>query len=117
MKEITCDFCNKKFKRKKSQLKLSVKHYCSVNCQTQGRKKGMVVKCFMCDIFIYKPLKDFDKTKPEGYTFSFTILECFYIGDDAVENIWGITKRKSGTDSDQTRNDRVSNISIFDSLY
>jgi len=67
MEYTICDFCGKKFKRKKSQLELSIKHYCSVNCQTQGRKKGKAVKCFVCSKFSYKSLKDLKNSKSKKY--------------------------------------------------
>lgn len=57
MDNAICNFCGKKFKRKKSQLKLSKKHFCSTDCQIEGRKRGKIVKCFMCNKFTYKSLK------------------------------------------------------------
>ncbi|MFA6274253.1 MAG: HNH endonuclease [Candidatus Paceibacterota bacterium] len=67
MEDAICGFCCKKFKRKKSQLKLSEKHYCSIVCQKEGRKKGKTVKCFMCNKFIYKSLKDLKNSKSKKY--------------------------------------------------
>ncbi|KKQ77732.1 MAG: hypothetical protein UT00_C0006G0034 [Parcubacteria group bacterium GW2011_GWA1_38_7] len=40
MEYVICDFCDKGFKRKKSQIKLAVRHYCSIRCSEQARKKG-----------------------------------------------------------------------------
>jgi hypothetical protein len=67
MEYAICDFCGKKFKRKKSQLKLSIKHFCSAYCSDQGRRKGKITKCFVCKKLIYKPLKDLKNSKSKKY--------------------------------------------------
>lgn len=67
MKWAICDICGKEFLRKKSQLKLSLKHYCSRQCSEQGRKKGKEIKCFVCKKIVYKSLKDLDRSKSKNY--------------------------------------------------
>ena len=67
MEEIICDNCGKEFRRKKSQLKLAVKHYCSISCMRMGSRKGKIVKCFECKKSIYKSLKDLNLSKSGKY--------------------------------------------------
>lgn len=67
MEWATCDSCGKEFKRKKSQLKLAIKHYCSIRCSEQGRKKGKIIECFVCKKLVYKSLKDLNKSKSKNY--------------------------------------------------
>ncbi|NQV88548.1 MAG: HNH endonuclease [Parcubacteria group bacterium] len=67
MKNVVCNICGKKFRRKKSQLKLSLKHYCSINCSEQGRRKGKNVTCFVCKKVVYKSLKDLKRSKNKKY--------------------------------------------------
>jgi hypothetical protein len=40
MDYVACDFCGKKFKRKRSQIKLAIKHYCSPACSGKGKRNG-----------------------------------------------------------------------------
>lgn len=58
MKEISCDQCDVKFKRKISQVLLAKKHYCSVACQNKAKKKGAIVACHICSKRVYKKNKD-----------------------------------------------------------
>jgi hypothetical protein len=67
MENIICDFCSREFKKKKSQLKLSAKHYCSIHCSEQGRRKGKTIQCFTCDKLTYKSLKDLKNSKSGKY--------------------------------------------------
>ena len=63
MENVICDFCGKKFRRKRSQIKLAIKHFCCLRCSEQGRKRGRVVNCFVCKKPIYKSLKDLNLSK------------------------------------------------------
>lgn len=67
MDNIVCHSCGKNFKRKKSQVKLAIKHYCSIYCSEQGRRKGAMVACFVCKKSIYKKLKDLNSSKSGKY--------------------------------------------------
>lgn len=67
MEQVICDFCGKKFKRKKSQLKLSKKHFCSAYCSDQGRRSGKIIKCFVCKKLVYKPIKDLKNSRSKKY--------------------------------------------------
>jgi hypothetical protein len=67
MDDFNCDFCGNKFKKKKSQVKLSFKHYCSRVCSEGGRKNGKLVLCYVCKIPIYKKLKDLGSSKSGKY--------------------------------------------------
>jgi hypothetical protein len=83
MKWASCDCCGKEFRRKKSQLKLAVKHYCSIACAEQGRRKGKMVECFGCKELVYKSLKDLKRSVSKKYFCS-----------KACANIWlGIQQR------------------------
>lgn len=79
MEYVVCDFCGKKFERKKSQIKLAVKHYCSIQCSEQGRKKGKMIKCFTCKKLTYKSLKDLNNSKNKKY-FCSQICSNLWIG-------------------------------------
>lgn len=79
MKNVICDFCGQQFKKKKSQLKLSIKHYCSIHCSEQGRRKGKTIECFTCNKIIYKPLKDLKNSK-SGKCFCGRICSNVWIG-------------------------------------
>jgi len=67
MEWVICDSCGKKFKRKRSQIKLAVKHYCSISCAEKGRIKGKMVECFNCKKLVYKSLKDLNLSKSGNY--------------------------------------------------
>jgi hypothetical protein len=67
MEDIICEICGKKFKRKKSQIKLATKHYCSIRCSEKGRRRGKIVKCFVCKTPVYKSLKDLKLSKSGKY--------------------------------------------------
>jgi 5-methylcytosine-specific restriction endonuclease McrA len=54
METVACDFCGKKFTRKKSQLRLVAKHYCSVQCRYEARKSGRIIVCMTCGKKAYK---------------------------------------------------------------
>ncbi|MFA5934392.1 MAG: HNH endonuclease signature motif containing protein [Candidatus Paceibacterota bacterium] len=58
MKEIVCDICKKKFKRKLSQINYSINHYCSKTCHYEARRLGIYTKCANCNNLVYKKLKD-----------------------------------------------------------
>ncbi|MEI8123758.1 MAG: HNH endonuclease signature motif containing protein [bacterium] len=67
MENVICDFCGKKFKRKRSQIKLAIKHFCSAYCSDQGRRRGKMIKCFVCGKSVYKSLKDLNISKSKKY--------------------------------------------------
>ena len=53
-----CDFCSKEFYKKPSQIKRSIKNFCSAKCQHRARRSGVWVKCFICKKLTYKQRKD-----------------------------------------------------------
>ena len=67
MEWVICDSCGKDFLRKKSQIKLAVKHYCSISCAEQGTRKGKMVECFNCKKLVYKSLKELKRSKSKNY--------------------------------------------------
>ena len=67
MKDVICSFCGKTFKKKDSQIELCLKHYCSLTCAEQGRKKGKFVKCSTCSKEVYKTLGNLIRSKTNKY--------------------------------------------------
>ncbi len=67
MEDIICEICGKKSKRKRSQIKLAAKHYCSRFCSEKGRKKGKIIECCVCKKLVYKKLKDLNLSKSGKY--------------------------------------------------
>ncbi len=67
MDNVICNFCEKEFKRKRSQIKLAVKHYCSITCSEKGRRNGKNVLCSTCGLEVYKPLKALKGSKSGEY--------------------------------------------------
>ena len=67
MKDITCIVCKKEFKRKKSQILLAKRHYCSVKCQNIDKRKGKIISCFVCKREAYKKNKDLNNSKSKKY--------------------------------------------------
>ncbi len=63
MDDVRCEVCKKQFKRKKSQVLLAKKHYCSVECQNLDRKKGKIIECNVCSKRVYKKNKDIINSK------------------------------------------------------
>ncbi len=85
MDEVLCNFCGKKHKRKKSQLRLSKKHYCSGDCSSKARRNGKSLQCFICKKIIYKSLKDLKNSKSKKY-FCSTICSNKWIGKQQRSN-------------------------------
>ena len=67
MEHALCDSCGRKLIRKKSQIKLAIKHYCSRRCAEKGRRKGRDLNCFICGKLTYKSLKDLSRSQSESY--------------------------------------------------
>ncbi len=67
MLECICEVCGKKFLRKKSQIKLAIKHYCSLVCAEKGRRKGKTTSCFVCKKEVYKSLKELNRSQSKKY--------------------------------------------------
>jgi len=67
MESIRCSLCKKIFKRKKSQIVLAKKHYCSVDCQNVDRKKGRIISCYICHKKVYKKNRDVINSKSKNY--------------------------------------------------
>lgn len=67
MENVICEICKKKFKRKRSQILLAKKHYCSVICQTIGRRKGKIIECYICGRKVYKKNRDINNSKNNKY--------------------------------------------------
>jgi hypothetical protein len=60
---IICDNCGNKFYKKLSQIKRSLKHYCSLLCQSRARRKGVMVACYLCKKEAYKTRKSLERSK------------------------------------------------------
>jgi len=86
MEWAVCDTCNKKFKRKKSQIKLAVKHYCSISCMRLGSRKGKTVECFECKRPIYRSLKSLKESISKNYFCSKTCGNIWIGKQQRVEN-------------------------------
>lgn len=86
MENVICDFCRQKFKKKKSQLKLSIKHYCSIHCSEQGRRKGKMIECFTCNNSTYKSLKDLKNSNSGKYFCSRTCSNVWIGKQQRTEN-------------------------------
>ena len=67
MDNIQCELCRKWFDRKRSQVLLARRHYCSVKCQNLDKKKGDIFSCFFCGKKVYKKNKDVLKSKSKNY--------------------------------------------------
>jgi hypothetical protein len=72
MDNVICNFCNKEFRKKKSQIFLSQKHYCSKICLEKSKKKGKLVECFVCKKLVYKKIKNLNLSKSGKYFCSHT---------------------------------------------
>lgn len=86
MKDVVCSFCNRKFKRKESQIKSAIRHYCSVYCSEQGRKRGKIVRCFVCKKTTYKKLKALKLSKSGEYFCSHKCSNIFIGRGQRAEN-------------------------------
>jgi hypothetical protein len=73
MENIRCDVCKKEFERKRSQVLLAKKHYCSVACQNIAKTKGKIVSCFICSRKVYKKNSDLNKSESRKY---FCSIKC-----------------------------------------
>ncbi len=73
MDHIQCNFCKKLFYRKRSQVLLAKKHYCSVTCQNDDKKKGQIFSCHLCHRKVYKKNKDINKSKGKNF---FCSIQC-----------------------------------------
>lgn len=73
MDKIKCELCGKDFRRKKSQILLAKKHYCSIECQNLGRKKGKIIECHLCGKKVYKKIRDINNSKNGKF---FCGIEC-----------------------------------------
>jgi len=67
MENIKCDLCKNEFRRKRSQILLAKKHYCSTKCHNLDKRKGKIIVCFVCKRKVYKKNKDIDNSKNKKY--------------------------------------------------
>ena len=67
MDTVTCAFCQKQFTKKRSQIKLSIKHYCSIACSEKGRRMGKNILCSSCGTEVYRSRKDLNGSKSGEY--------------------------------------------------
>lgn len=67
MLDIKCELCGKEFKRKKSQVLLAKKHYCSIRCQNLDKKKGAIIECCVCGKKAYKKNKDINNSNNKKF--------------------------------------------------
>ena len=67
MENVICELCRKNFKRKRSQVLLAKRHYCSIKCQNLDRKKGQIFACCVCGLRTYKKNKDINNSESKKY--------------------------------------------------
>ncbi len=70
---ISCDFCQKNFYKKPSQIRRSIKNFCSPLCQRTARKSGVVVVCFGCKKEVYKTKKSLERSQSKKF---FCSVQC-----------------------------------------
>jgi len=63
MPNVACKKCGGEFYSKPSWVKKGKGKYCSIQCSSQTRRRGKIVKCSICRRKIYKSLKAIHKTK------------------------------------------------------
>jgi len=85
---VKCGICSKVFYTKPSWVKLGGGKYCSRKCSDLARRKGKMVKCFICGKEIYRSLEDLKNSKSQNY---FCSRKCslswnntLHIGADSV---------------------------------
>ena len=67
MDSIKCELCGKEFKRKRSQILIAKRHYCSIKCQNLDKKKGKIIECYICGKKVYKKNKDLNNSKNKKF--------------------------------------------------
>ena len=67
MPHLQCTRCRKEFYAKPSALKQGWGKYCSPTCQYEGRKKGVVIKCLICNKERYRSKGVLAKSKSGKY--------------------------------------------------
>ena len=67
MENTRCEVCGKEFRRKKSQILLAKRHYCSIKCQYSDRKKGKIIECHICGKKVYKKNKDINNSQNKKF--------------------------------------------------
>jgi hypothetical protein len=107
MLECVCEICNKEFPRKKSQIKLALKHYCSRFCAGKGRKNGRGVLCTSCGMETYRSLKNLNGSKSGKY---FCSQRCQLQWISKIND--GHPNWKGGSFSYRQRLSRESNIKV-----
>jgi|SRR3989338_1680849 len=81
MDRIKCDHCGGEFKKKKSQIKRSLKNFCCRNCASIAGRKGKIINCFICGRLTYKSKIDLSRSISKKY---FCTSRCgnLYIGKE-----------------------------------
>ncbi len=67
MPQVNCKICKTEFYAKPSWLKQGWGIFCSRLCLYQGRRKGKIIKCFICGKESYKQPKALNKSKSKKY--------------------------------------------------
>jgi hypothetical protein len=67
MLDIKCEVCKKGFRRKRSQVLLAKRHYCSIDCQNLDKRLGKIISCFICSKKVYKKNKDLQNSQSKKY--------------------------------------------------
>lgn len=62
-----CKICGADFKTKPFFIKNGGGKYCSVKCQSEGRRKGKWIECFICGEKAYKQRKDIVKSQTKNF--------------------------------------------------
>lgn len=63
----SCQICAKKFYVKPYHLKKGWGKFCSKTCQFKSQFTGKIIKCDTCDKEVYKPLKEWERSKSGKY--------------------------------------------------
>ena len=86
MKDVICKICKINFKRKKSQILLAKRHYCSVKCQNMDKRKGRIIACFVCKREVYIKNKDLKNSKSKKYFCNIKCSNLWLGSQNKVEN-------------------------------
>lgn len=67
MMKRKCKICSKIFYIKPSHVGYGYGKYCSMKCTIEGRKKGKMVECFLCQKSVYKSKQSLFRSKSKKY--------------------------------------------------
>lgn len=67
MPQVRCKICARDFYAKPNWLENGWGKYCSRECQYEGQKTGITVRCFICKKAIYRTRKELRVSKSKKY--------------------------------------------------